>query len=89
MNETLARAKAHETRIRELEEEVQANDRVETLEKSLKGTQDRAESLEFQLSKSKQVSALVLSLFFSLLSLFTPVSHMRLTIHQGTSKIKG
>ena len=57
MNETLTRAKAHETRIRELEEEVQANDRVETLEKSLKGTQDRAESLEFQLSKSKQVSA--------------------------------
>jgi predicted RNase H-like nuclease (RuvC/YqgF family) len=55
MNETLARAKAHETRIRELEEELQANDRIEALEKSLKGTQDRAESLEFQLSKSKQV----------------------------------
>ncbi|KDQ14499.1 hypothetical protein BOTBODRAFT_55347 [Botryobasidium botryosum FD-172 SS1] len=44
-------------RIREVEEQLQSDDRVENLEKSLCGTQDRAESLEFQLSKSKQAYA--------------------------------
>jgi chaperonin cofactor prefoldin len=44
-----------QTRVRELQEQIQQDDRVETLQKSLKGTQDRAESLEFQLSKLKQV----------------------------------
>lgn len=42
-------------RLRELEEQVQADDRVERLEVSLKNTQDRADELEFQLAKIKQV----------------------------------
>lgn len=53
--ENQTREKSYEARIRELEEEARANDRVDVLEKSLKGTQERAEALEFQLSKSKQV----------------------------------
>lgn len=43
-------------KLRELEEQVQNDDRVERLENSLKHTQDRADELEFQLSKLKQVS---------------------------------
>ncbi len=42
-------------RLRELEEQIQSDDRVERLENSLKHTQDRADELEFQLSKLKQV----------------------------------
>jgi chromosome segregation ATPase len=42
-------------RLRELEEQIQSNDRVERLESSLKYTQDRADELEFQLTKLKQV----------------------------------
>ena len=41
---------------RELEEQIQADDRVDRLEASLKNTQDRADDLEFQLSKLKTVS---------------------------------
>ena len=48
-------------RVRQLEEQIQADDRVEQMEKSLKGVQDRAESLEFQLSKDKQVKLFPLS----------------------------
>lgn len=54
--ESQTRAKRYEARISELEEETRASGRVDVLEKSLKGTQERAEALEFQLSKSKQVS---------------------------------
>lgn len=43
-------------RLRDLEEQIQADDRVERLEQSLKHTQDRADELEFQLTKVKQVS---------------------------------
>ncbi|KAG9006805.1 hypothetical protein FRB94_000401 [Tulasnella sp. JGI-2019a] len=41
-------------RVRQLEEQIEQDDRVEQMEKSMKGVQDRAESLEFQLSKLKQ-----------------------------------
>lgn len=41
-------------KLRELEEQIQSDDRVERLENSLKHTQDRADELEFQLSKLKQ-----------------------------------
>ena len=42
-------------KLRELEEQMQSDDRVERLESSLKHTQDRADELEFQLTKLKQV----------------------------------
>ena len=48
-------ADGFQRRLRELEEQVQADDRVERLEISLKNTQDRADELEFQLVKVKQV----------------------------------
>lgn len=43
-------------RVKQLEGQIESDDRVEQMEKSMKGIQDRAESLEFQLSKVKQVS---------------------------------
>ncbi|KAJ3767342.1 hypothetical protein FB446DRAFT_334110 [Lentinula raphanica] len=49
-------AEKHRRRVRELEEQIQSDDRVERLEASVKNTQDRADDLEFQLSKLKQVS---------------------------------
>ncbi|KAF9021732.1 hypothetical protein BDZ89DRAFT_1137774 [Hymenopellis radicata] len=42
-------------RFRELEEQIQADDRLEKLENTLKNTQDRTADLELQLSKQKQV----------------------------------
>ena len=45
-----------ERKLRELEDQIQADDRVDRLEASLKNTQDRADDLEFQLSKLKDVS---------------------------------
>lgn len=45
----------HKRKVRELEEHIQSDDRVERMERSLKNTQDRADELEFQLSKLKQV----------------------------------
>ncbi|KAF5385243.1 hypothetical protein D9615_001137 [Tricholomella constricta] len=47
-------AEQYQRRIRELEEQIQNDDRVERLENSLKNTQDRADELEFQLTKLKQ-----------------------------------
>ncbi|KAG8976708.1 hypothetical protein FRB90_009047, partial [Tulasnella sp. 427] len=44
-------------RVKQLEDQIEADDRVEQMEKSMKGIQDRAESLEFQLSKVKQTHA--------------------------------
>ncbi|KII94027.1 hypothetical protein PLICRDRAFT_36258 [Plicaturopsis crispa FD-325 SS-3] len=44
----------HRRRVRELEEQIQNDDRVEVLEQSLKNTQERADEFEFQLSKLKQ-----------------------------------
>ncbi|EJD45759.1 hypothetical protein AURDEDRAFT_64231 [Auricularia subglabra TFB-10046 SS5] len=48
-------------RYQDLEEQIQADDRVENLEKSLKGAQDRADSLEAHLSKLRQTHAQVKS----------------------------
>jgi predicted RNase H-like nuclease (RuvC/YqgF family) len=48
-------ADQYRRRTRELEEQIQSDDRVERLERSLKNNQDRADELEFQLSKLKQV----------------------------------
>ena len=44
-----------ERRTKELEEQIQNDDRVETLEAKVKNSQDRAEEVSFQLSKMKQV----------------------------------
>ena len=56
MNTLSHEAELHLRRIRELEEQIQSDDRVERLENSLKNTQDRADELEFQLSKLRQAS---------------------------------
>lgn len=44
-----------ERRIRELEEQIQNDDRVDILEAKLRNTQDRAEEVAIQLSRLKQV----------------------------------
>ncbi|KAG6846055.1 hypothetical protein H0H87_006419 [Tephrocybe sp. NHM501043] len=54
LNDLTEEAERHLRRVRELEEQIQSDDRVERLENSLKNTQDRADELEFQLSKLKQ-----------------------------------
>ena len=48
-------------KLRELEEQMQSDDRVERLENSLKNMQDRADELEFQLSKLKPVNTWIYS----------------------------
>jgi uncharacterized protein YoxC len=47
-------------KVRELEEQMQSDDRVERLENSLKNMQDRADELEFQLSKLKPVNIFII-----------------------------
>ncbi|KAK0466295.1 uncharacterized protein EV420DRAFT_1617576 [Desarmillaria tabescens] len=47
----------YKRRLRELEEQIQSDDRAEKLEITLKNTQDRSDELEFQLSKLKQAHA--------------------------------
>lgn len=42
-------------RVRELEEQIEGDDRAERLEATLQHTQDRAAELEFQVYKLKQV----------------------------------
>lgn len=42
--------------MRELEEQIESDDRAERLEATLQNTQDRADELAFQLSKLQQVS---------------------------------
>ncbi|RDB29429.1 hypothetical protein Hypma_015998 [Hypsizygus marmoreus] len=54
LNDLKHEAEQYQRRVRELEEQIQSDDRVERLENSLKNTQDRADELEFQLSKVKQ-----------------------------------
>ncbi|KAJ4468555.1 hypothetical protein C8R41DRAFT_854143 [Lentinula lateritia] len=54
-------AEIHRRRVRELEEQIQSDDRADRLEASLKNTQDRADELEFQLSKLKQTHATIRS----------------------------
>jgi len=58
LNEIQAEADRHQRKARELEERIQNDDRVEKLEGVLKDTQDRAEELEFQLSKLNQVNSM-------------------------------
>ena len=58
-NESRKEAEDVNRRLQELTEQIQSDDRVERLEQSLKHSQDRADELEFQLSKVKQVRCLV------------------------------
>lgn len=53
-------------KVRELEEQMQSDDRVERLENSLKNMQDRADELEFQLSKLKPVNTFIYFTFIIL-----------------------
>ncbi|KAL4070562.1 hypothetical protein J3A83DRAFT_4095063 [Scleroderma citrinum] len=55
LGELQASSEQHQQRIRELEEQIENDDRADRLEVSLKNTQDRADELEFQLSKLKQI----------------------------------
>lgn len=57
LEEVRSTSEQHRQRVRELEEQIESDDRAERLEESLKNTQDRAEELEFQLSKLKQTLA--------------------------------
>ncbi|KAF9270818.1 hypothetical protein L218DRAFT_849320 [Marasmius fiardii PR-910] len=50
-------SETHQRRVKELEEQIESDDRVEKLESSLKNTHERADELEFQLSKLKQAHA--------------------------------
>jgi hypothetical protein len=54
LNELRSEAADHKRRVRFLEEQIQSDDRVEKLEKSLKNMESRANELEFQLVKTKQ-----------------------------------
>ena len=58
LNDIQAEADRHQRKARELEERIQNDDRAEKLEGVLKDTQDRAEELEFQLSKLNQVNSI-------------------------------
>ncbi|KAL5534013.1 hypothetical protein ACEPAG_473 [Sanghuangporus baumii] len=49
-----AQIKDNERRIRELEEQIQNDDRIDILESKLRNTQDRAEEVAIQFSKMKQ-----------------------------------
>lgn len=55
LEEIQATSSQHQQRVRELEEQIESDDRADKLEISLKNTQDRAEELEFQLNKIQQV----------------------------------
>lgn len=55
-NELREEAEEYRRKLRDLEEQIQSDDRVERLESSLKNTQNRGDELEFQLSKLKQAS---------------------------------
>ncbi|KAF9451367.1 hypothetical protein P691DRAFT_787200 [Macrolepiota fuliginosa MF-IS2] len=48
-------AERYQRSLKELEEQIQNDDRLERMEASLKNTQERADELEFQLSKVKHV----------------------------------
>lgn len=51
------------TRLRDLQEQIQADDRAEKLEVSLKGLQERSDSLESQLARVRQVIWIRVSTF--------------------------
>jgi chromosome segregation ATPase len=54
-----AEAGRHRTRVRELEEQIQNDDRADRLEETLKHTRDKADGLEFKLGKLQQTHAAV------------------------------
>ncbi|CCM03768.1 uncharacterized protein FIBRA_05915 [Fibroporia radiculosa] len=54
MTDLRSQAEQAERRVRELEEQIESDDRAERLEAMLRNTQDRADELEFQLSKLQQ-----------------------------------
>lgn len=54
LDELRGEADSYQRRVRELEEHIQSDDRAEKLEESLKNTQERADELEFRLSKLTQ-----------------------------------
>ena len=58
-------------KLRELEEQMESDDRVARLENSLKHMQDRADELEFQLSKLRPVNFMY---YFIILSVMTDVA---------------
>ncbi|KAI0692962.1 hypothetical protein BC835DRAFT_1276803 [Cytidiella melzeri] len=51
----------YQRRIRELEEQIDSDDRAERLEETLRNTQNRADELEFQVSKLQQAQSTVRS----------------------------
>lgn len=55
VTELRTQANNSQRRVRELEEQIEGDDRAERLEATLQHTQDRAAELEFQVSKLKQV----------------------------------
>ena len=55
LEKSQSKIESSERRTKELEEQIQNDDRVETLEAKVKNSQDRAEEVSFQLSKMKQV----------------------------------
>ena len=55
MSDFKQEAEQYQRRLRELEEQIQNDNRIEQLEGSLKNTQERSDELEFQLTKLKQV----------------------------------
>ena len=56
MDDNRSKAEEFQRRVRELEEQIESDDRAERLEATLQHTQDRAAELELQVSKLKQVS---------------------------------
>jgi DNA repair exonuclease SbcCD ATPase subunit len=56
LNDLQAESDRYRQKAQELEERIQRDDRVEKLEGVLQNTRDRADELDFQLSKVKQVS---------------------------------
>jgi len=55
MSDFKQKAEQYQRRLRELEEQMQNDNRIEQLEGSLRNTQERSDELEFQLTKLKQV----------------------------------
>ena len=55
LEELRSQSEQYQRRVRELEEQIESDDRAERLEATLQNTQDRAAELEFQVSKLKQV----------------------------------
>jgi len=58
LNDLQAESDRYQRKAQELEERIQSDDRVEKLEGVLQNTRDRADELDFQLSKVKQVKLL-------------------------------